>query len=129
MATNIPPEDHDGADDNYVTHTYTLVERIKHWTGGVDDNMHMALQNAILLEAGKKMSGTLEKKVDEQHQVIHEIFLSNAKALLNDSVISGSQHAQLVKKIIRSQTTTLDPKVLHDKYLNIKSVISKLGVS
>ena len=29
-----------------------------------------------------------------------------------------------MKKIIRSQTTALDPKVLHDKYLNIKSVIS-----
>ena len=55
--------------------------------------MLMALQNAILLEAGKKMSGTLEKKVDEQHQVTHESFLSNTKSLLNDSVISGSQHA------------------------------------
>ena len=51
MATNLPPEDHNGADENYVTHTYTFVERIKHWTGGVDDNMLMALQNAILLEA------------------------------------------------------------------------------
>ena len=110
MATNLPPEDHDGADDNYVTHTYTFVERIKHWTGGVDDNMLMAFQNTILLEAGKKISGTLEKKVDEKQQVIHGIFLSNAKALLNDSVISSSQHAQLVKKIIRSQTITLDPK-------------------
>ena len=108
MATNLSPEDHDGADDNYVTHTYTFVERIKHWTGGVDDNMLMELQKAILLEAGKKMSGTLENKVDEQQQVRHESFLSNAKALLNDSVISGSQHDQLVKKIICSQTKTLD---------------------
>ena len=123
MANNLPPEDHDGADDNYVTHTYTFVELIKHWTGGVDNNMLMALQNVILLEAGKKMSGTLEKNVDEQQQVIHEGFLSNAKALLNDSVISGSQHTQLVKKIIRNQTTTLNPKVLCDKYLNIKLVI------
>ena len=48
----------------------------------------------------------------------------NAKALLNDSVISGSQHTKLVKKIIRNQTTTLNPKVLCDKYLNIKLVIS-----
>ena len=110
MASNLPPEDHDGMHDNYVTHTYTFVERIKHWTGGVDDNMLMALQNAILLEAGKKMTGTLEKKVDEQQQVIHDSFISNAQALLSDSVISVSQHAQLVKKIIRSQTTTLESK-------------------
>ena len=58
MATNIPPEDHDVADDNYVTHTYTFVELIKHWTGGVDNNMLMALKNAIFLVARKKMSGT-----------------------------------------------------------------------
>ena len=112
MTTNLPPEDHDGAEDNYVTHTYTFIEHIKHWKGGVDDNMLMELQKTILLEAGKKMNGKLEKKVDEQQQVIHQSFLSNAKALLNDSVISGSQHAQLAKKIIRSQTTTLNPKVL-----------------
>ena len=84
----------------------------------------MALKNAILLEAGKKMIGTLEKNVDEQQQVIHESFPLRSKALLGDSVISGSQHAQLVKKIIRSQTATLDLKVLRDKYLNIKLVIS-----
>ena len=66
----------------------------------------------------------MEKNVDEQQQVIHESFLLNAKALLNDSVISGSQHTQLVKKIIRNQTTTLNPKVLCDKHLDIKSVIS-----
>ena len=80
MASTVPPEDHDGTDDNNDTshtYTYTFVERIKYWTGGVDDNMLMALQNAILLEAGKKMSGTLEKKVDEKQQVIHESFLSN----------------------------------------------------
>ena len=56
--------------------------------------------------------------------MIHEIFLLNAKALLNDSVISGSPYAQLVKKIIRSKTTALDPKVICEKHLNIKLVIS-----
>ena len=39
-------------------------------------------------------------------------------------MISVLQHAQLLKKIIHSQTTTLDPKVLRDKYLKTKSVIS-----
>ena len=124
MATNLSPEDHDGADDNYVTQKYTFVERFKHWIGGVDDNMLMALQNEILLEAGKNMSGTLEKRIDDQQKVIQESLLSKAEALLNKSVISVSQHTQLVKKIICSQTTTLDTKVLCDKYLNIKLVIS-----
>ena len=55
--------------------------------------------------------------------MIHESFLFNASALLKGCVISVTQHAQLVKKIICSQTTTHDPKVLRDKYLIIKSVI------
>jgi uncharacterized ferredoxin-like protein len=91
MSVELPPEDHDGEDDCYITHTFPFAERLQHWTGGVDDVMMISVQNAIIIELAKKMKRQLEKKTEDQYLIIHKAFIQNAQALLNAGVISAAQ--------------------------------------
>jgi hypothetical protein len=123
MSVELPPEDYDGEDDCYVTHTFPFADRVQHWTGGVNDAMMISVQNAIIVESAKKMNSQLEKKTEDPYLIIHKAFIENAQALLDAGVVSAAQHAMHVKKIFRSQTNTLDPKAVRDKFLVIKEKI------
>lgn len=91
-ATSLPPEDivEPGCeDDDYTTDIYGFADCIKYLAGGaIDDSTMNAVQHACILEAGKKMCGSLKKSTSEQEELILEFFCEATKSLLDAKLLS-----------------------------------------
>jgi hypothetical protein len=127
MATSLPPEDIKPGceDDDYTTDRYGFADRIKYWAGGaIDDSTMNAVQHACILEAGKKMCGSLKKSTSEQEELILEFFCEATKSLLDAKLLSQQQHDSISTKINNASKNQPLKKQVHKKFFRIKKEIA-----
>lgn len=114
--------------ENYLIDRYPIENRLGYWIVNffpeIEGRAHtMFVQNAIIIESGKKLTGQMTRPLKWQQDFLLKEFFWVARQLVQSNFTSKFEFLLLTSKVVGSKSTTVTGKVLYSKFKNLMKII------